>query len=651
MKRWPIFFFLLGVISLLGQAVILRELVNLTYGNEFFYSLGLGFWLLLVGVGSLVGGRFKKVNLKILWLFLFLGLGLTPLLVIILRIFASHLIVSGQLLSFWKAFLLLTVPLLIFCPTLGWLFIVGQKSFKNSFNLAYFWETVGFFIAGLLFSFLLAGTSFPLPSRVNVTSLRRLYLGLKQVVNSPYQQAIETELSGQTNIYLSGQLAFSSQQEVENEQAAGLIFPLTSLVDKVLVVGNPNLASTLALYPKVKEIEFLELDPAVLSLERGFLNPRIEPIVGDLKVYLVKNPLVFDLLVINLPPPSSLFLNRFYTQEFFKIAKESLTKNGSLVLIFCLPTGYQSQEALRFARSIYQTFTSVFTSDGDEATTSAPPRWIYPFSLEDQVILFGGVGKIEPKQNELNFLEKIYPSFSTDYFYYQLNKPSREELLEKLELPKEELNKDTFPVAFFYQTLFWQTLFNFKIPKLLFGLRFWLPPAFLVIVLVAFSKSKESFRKLLVVSTSSFILMSLQIILIFLFQTKFGSVYSQIAFLMGLVLLGMAGGVREAREGRKGKGILGYFLVMIGIFCGIKGNLGIWFWWLIALVLGFTGGLVFAWISNWFSRKKEQSLVYSFDLLGAFLGAILTGPVFFPVLGLEKVFLFLAGLMAIIWYF
>jgi spermidine synthase len=568
---------------------------------------------------------------------LFLGPGLISLLVIILRIVASFLIIPGQLLSFEKAFLLLIAPLLILCPTLGWLFITGQKSFKSSLNLAYFWETIGFFIAGLLFSFFLAGTSFPLPRGINATSLGKLYPGLKQVVNSTYQQAIETELSGQTNIYLSGQLAFSSQQEVENEQVAGLVFPLTSLVDKVLVVGNPNLASTLALYPKVRQIEFLELDPTVLSLERNFLNPRIEPMVGDLKVYLVKNPLVFDLLVINLPPPASLFLNRFYTQEFFKIAKASLTTNGSLVLIFYLPTDYQSQEALRFARGIYQTFVSIFDKN-------------YFLSLEDQVVLIGGKEKIEPNEKEADFLEKIYPSFSRGFFDYQITKPGRSLLLEKLQ-PKAEINRDDFPIAFLYRTLFWQTLFNFQLPKLFYALRFWSPLIFLAIVLVVFSRAKESFRQLLVVSTSSFILMSLQIILIFLFQVKFGSVYSQIAFLIGLVLLGMAGGVRGTRRKGERRGVLGYFLVMIGIFCGLKGNLGIWFWWLIALVLGFTGGFVFARISNWFSRKKEQPLVYSFDLLGAFLGAILTGPVFFPVLGLKNVFLLLAGLVAIVWHF
>ena len=138
----------------------------------------------------MVGRWFKKVNFKILWLFLFLWPGLISLLVIILRIVASFLIIPGQLLSFEKAFLLLIAPLLILCPTLGWLFITGQKSFKSSLNLAYFWETIGFFIAGLLFSFFLAGTSFPLPRGINATSLGKLYPGLKQVVNSTYQQAI-----------------------------------------------------------------------------------------------------------------------------------------------------------------------------------------------------------------------------------------------------------------------------------------------------------------------------------------------------------------------------------------------------------------------------------------------------------------------------
>jgi len=173
-------------------------------------------------------------------------------------------------------------------------------------------------------------------------------------------------------------------------------------------------------------------------------------------------------------------------------------------------------------------------------------------------------------------------------------------------------------------------------------------------VLGFFLKAKKGQRRLLVVFLSSFILMSLQIILIFLFQTKFGSVYSQIAFLVGLVLLGMAGGVKGIRgrngiRGRKGRmGVLGYGLVMLGILEGIRGNWGIYFWWLIALVLGFSGGSIFAQISNQLSGKREQSLVYTFDLMGAFLGAILGGLFFFPVLGLYKFFVFLGTLIFLI---
>lgn len=625
------FFFLLGLVSILGQGVILREIVNLSYGNEFVYGLGLGFWLVLVGIGSVFGRKIRKIPKKILGFLVIFWFVLLPFLVLGLRFLASKIIVSGQLPSFFQAFLLLVLPLLVFCPFLGFLFVAGVKNFKANLNLAYFWETIGFFVGGIIFSFWLAKISFPF-------FLEKIYAGFSKVVNTPYQQIIQTETLGQKNVYLSGQLAFSSQQKQDMEQLVGLILPSIRSVDKVLVYGNPNLASVISLHPKVKEIEFLELDPALLDLEKDFLNPRIKAKAGDLKIFLEKSPESFDLIIINLAPPSSLFLNRFYTQEFFKIIQKSLKNKGSFALIFSLPTGYQSQEATRFARSIYQTFTSVFVKN-------------FLFSLENQVILLGGVKEIEPQQQELYFLEKIYPSFSADYFQYQKAKPGREELLEKLKFPKEKLNKDVFPVAFFYQTLFWQTLFSFEIPKILFSLRVWLVLTFLLGVLGVFYGVNRTnwtngiFQKLLTVCFSSFVLMSLQVILLFLFQTKFGSVYSHLAFLNGLVLLGMAVGVRGIGKVRGTQGILGYILVMLGIILGIKGNWKVWEWWVMALVLGFSGGSIFAFVSKQLTGKRQQLLVYTFDLLGAFGGAVLTSLFLFPVLGIYKVFLILGSLV------
>jgi spermidine synthase len=639
------FFFFLGLISVLTQAVLLREIVNLSYGNEFFYVLGLGFWFLLVALGSFLGTKSGRYHFKYLWLLLLLCFGLFPFSLVLLRVAVSTIISSGRLLSFTQALLFLLFPLFLFCPLLGWLFVVAQKSKKIPFNLAYFAETIGFFIGGIIFSFWLTKTSFPLPAVANIPTLKRVYPGLVKVINSPYQQIVKTKRNEQISFYLSGQFAFDNQQKSESQLLAGLALSFISKQEKILVLGNPNLASALASDTQVKKVEFVEFDPYLLAEERLFLKDKITPVVSDLKLYLQKNPEGFDLIILSLPPPSSLLINRFYTQQFYQVAQKALKDEGILVSIFYFPTNYQSRELLRLGRTLYQTFASVFN------------HHLF-LSLEDQVVLIGGRKAIVARQEKLAFLEKIYPFFSQDFLDYQIKKPARQLILEKLLSTKEKINTDFSPIAFFYQILFWQTLFNFQIPKLIFAFIPWLLLFFGILVLVLTLSASGDRQKLWAITFSSFLLMSLQILLIFSFQGKFGYLYSQIAFLFALVVLGMALGVILV-EKRKFSFRLAipcffnYILVAVILLLEISGisSLGFCFWWALALFLGFNAGVILAVMAKELSSKGDAvSLVYVFDLLGAVLGVVLAGAFFFPIWGLVKFSFFLAILICLTCY-
>jgi spermidine synthase len=155
------FFFFLGLVSVLGQVVILREIAALFYGNEMFYGLGLGSWLLFVGLGSFLGIKLKflKSKPKILWLILLGDLISIPLLVIFLRLLIVNFVPLGELPNLYFAFLVLGLVLFPLCFCLGALFALG--AIKKDVNQAYFWETIGFTTGGLLFAFVLATISFP----------------------------------------------------------------------------------------------------------------------------------------------------------------------------------------------------------------------------------------------------------------------------------------------------------------------------------------------------------------------------------------------------------------------------------------------------------------------------------------------------------
>jgi len=57
-------FISLGIISIISQTIIARELAITFWGNEFFIGLTLAFWLLFTALGAIVK---IKVNPKLLY--------------------------------------------------------------------------------------------------------------------------------------------------------------------------------------------------------------------------------------------------------------------------------------------------------------------------------------------------------------------------------------------------------------------------------------------------------------------------------------------------------------------------------------------------------------------------------------------------------
>ncbi len=73
----------------------------------------------------------------------------------------------------------------------------------------------------------------------------------------------------------------------------------------------------------------------------------------------VKQP-GYDLVVLNLPQPSTASINRFYTTEFFGEVKKVLKKHGILSISIAQSAGYMGRSMQRANGSIYNSLESVF---------------------------------------------------------------------------------------------------------------------------------------------------------------------------------------------------------------------------------------------------------------------------------------------------
>lgn len=195
--------FLLGLFSLLAQAVLVRELFVVFYGSELNVGIVLASWLFWVGIGSLAGGRIPEARRIAA-----AGSGLLPLLqisaalalpatVLIIRSLQLWLPVSpGEFLAFGTTALLAGGLLAGMGLLLGlWFTLAASLPSKGVTGpgRAYAWEAVGGLFGGAMFSYLLAdhldGLSLAaalalLAAALTLVGLPRDRRGLRQLISA-----------------------------------------------------------------------------------------------------------------------------------------------------------------------------------------------------------------------------------------------------------------------------------------------------------------------------------------------------------------------------------------------------------------------------------------------------------------------------------
>lgn len=137
----------------------------------------------------------------------------------------------------------------------------------------------------------------------------------------------------------------------------------------VLVIGTDSLGLCLRLgeLPQVRRVAWLHPDPQYPSAVLRVLPPESRAAARKLDVrgdevrdFLKAHRSQFDLVLLNLPDPTTLVLNRYRTAEFFHIARRSLAAGGVLCTRFSGAANYMGDERVYLGCSALKTVQSVF---------------------------------------------------------------------------------------------------------------------------------------------------------------------------------------------------------------------------------------------------------------------------------------------------
>jgi spermidine synthase len=206
---------------------------------------------------------------------------------------------------------------------------------------------------------------------------------------TPYQRIVITKGRAGFQLFLNGNLQFSSTDEYRYHEA--LVHPAMAVAGeprRVLVLGGGDglALREILRHPSVEQITLVDLDPDMTLLSKRFLpladlnrhsfdDPRVHVINRDAMIWLEEAPDVFDAAIVDFPDPNTFALGKLYTSRFYRLLKARLTPTAALSIQCTSPL---------FARASYWCIVRTIESVGFHVRpyqTSVPSFGIWGFAL------------------------------------------------------------------------------------------------------------------------------------------------------------------------------------------------------------------------------------------------------------------------------
>lgn len=166
--------------------------------------------------------------------------------------------------------------------------------------------------------------------------------------DSPYQRIVLTRGRGSFQLFLNGNLQFSSADEYRYHEA--LVHPPFALrphAARVLVCGGGDGLGVREIlkHPGVKEVVVVDLDPVMTGMattlptlrhlnQGAFHDPRVRIVNADAMVWLQEavGERPFDLAIVDFPDPNNYSLGKLYTTRFYRLLQRHLTPDAALAV-------------------------------------------------------------------------------------------------------------------------------------------------------------------------------------------------------------------------------------------------------------------------------------------------------------------------------
>ncbi len=677
-------------------------------------------WLFWSSVGSFLFGKIKHPE-KYIHTHLFLLSLITNFTILLVRFFRFQVQpVVGLLPDLPSTILVAFFSLALFAVFAGGLFplyVLMIKQIQNDLSISiirvYLWETMGAALGGLivgwfliqwmpaenlttLFSVLMLASALffvftvQRPRKTLVAFLfllifvlqtqyflksnaflkKQLWQGL-QILDqrsSHYGELTLARVDSSTTLYQDGVPLFTIPDRQTAEETVHYALLLHPNPRKILLIGGGFSGALFEIlkHPSVHMVDYVELDPEIFNLYRQYFptlwdslkaQPAVRLHFTDGRLFLKNSRQEYDVIIVDLPDPYTVQLNRFYTKEFFALSAQKLRAGGVFSFHISGAENYVNRTLAQYIQCLYQSFAPSF-----KRIAFLPGNKIYFFLSNRERPLPLTAAHLSKILQERG----IKTRYVQPYFLQFKLLPDRLEPVQRVlsHVQFRRANTDFRPMAYFFDMILWASKFSPQMSqkigaliRLPFGSFFLgLFIVGLLLFVVWYYKAGHRFAEPLSMGIIGYSLMALELVLVIAFQVEFGYVYLQIAIFIALFMAGMALGAGLSLKKLAGlpfvrlKKILfavhGLFLIMALIlipalrhlFGGAGGKKIIFV--LFALASGALGGLGFSLLNRLQNIRAKGAVnagaMYAWDLIGSLGGSLASSLILIPLFGIQE---------------
>lgn len=683
----------LGVTCLITQVVVIRELLSIFYGNELVIGVLLANWMLLTGLGALLGRFASRISERRGFLIaLLILLATVPFFTVcLLRLLRNVIFPVGTMVGvvpiIWSSLVLL-IPYCILSGG-GFTLLSGLASRAQRTGVigaVYAREAIGSLIGGIVFSLVLIyvlntfqslaalmafdlavalavargwrtaravvwilSFAFLVPAiLINVDAITKRFLFPNQEFvyskETPYGSLTVTAQAEQKNFYENNVLLSSTNDVTTSEETVHYAMiqhpaPRTVLMISGAISGAPQEV----LKYNVERIDYVEVNPYLIDLAKRYTavlsDRRISIINEDARLFVRETQTLYDVVLLNTPQPATVQVNRYYTVEFFERLKHTMNPDGILSLGLLSSTDYQSDEARRINSTIMNTLRSIF-----KEVLIVPGLKTYFLASDARLDI--NIGRMVERSGISN-------TYVNQYYLDDETLARRSDLIQSSLFVDAPVNRDFAPVSYYRHVIYWLNYFRTNL---------WVVGILVALVLVIGATQLNAISA--GVFTGGFAASSIEVLLLIAFQIIYGYVYQVLGVIVTIFMAGLAVGSLYRLKILPRTSMRSYAWIQFGIaiYCFLlpvfllvlRSVQGLPFivhagFFLLTFVIAALIGLEFSMAATLRRGHLQRvaSELYGIDLIGSSLGALLVAAWLVPTLGIFAVSL-VAGSLSLL---